>query len=174
MRNRRGFTLIELLVVIAIIGILATLVITQLAGAQVRARNANAKSDITQIGKAIGIELTNNAAMGDKYYNAVDTNGTATNLTANNAGTKWTALFNSDTGYNKLHINRSPSSAQVYRYSTDQVTPNETLTAGSTYYCISTSVSTASNVSDTGFYVNNGASGNSAGIAPTHTAGVCN
>ncbi|CAN5177507.1 hypothetical protein BH11PAT4_BH11PAT4_3220 [soil metagenome] len=50
---RKGFTLIELLVVIAIIGILATLVITQVSGAQIRARNSNAKSDVNQMGKAI-------------------------------------------------------------------------------------------------------------------------
>ena len=55
MQRRSGFTLIELLVVIAIIGILATLVITQLSGARVKARNSSAKSDITEAGKAVEV-----------------------------------------------------------------------------------------------------------------------
>ena len=55
MHRKHGFTLIELLVVIAIIGILATLVITQLSGARIKARNGNAKSDITEAGKAIEV-----------------------------------------------------------------------------------------------------------------------
>ena len=46
MHRQQGFTLIELLVVI---GILATLVITQLSGATVKARNTSAKSDIGEV-----------------------------------------------------------------------------------------------------------------------------
>jgi prepilin-type N-terminal cleavage/methylation domain-containing protein len=67
MHVKHGFTLIELLVVIAIIGPKA-LPITQLAGAQVRARNSNAKSDVTQIGKAIGVEQTNSTVLGGSTY----------------------------------------------------------------------------------------------------------
>ena len=55
LNRRRGFTLIELLVVIAIIGILATLVVTQLASARVKARNSSAKSDVTEAGKAVEV-----------------------------------------------------------------------------------------------------------------------
>ena len=53
MRKTRGFTLIELLVVIAIIGILATLVITQLAVARTKAHNATVQNDVSEAGKAI-------------------------------------------------------------------------------------------------------------------------
>jgi len=48
-----GFTLIELLVVISIIGILTTIVMVNVAGVRERARDAQRKSDISQIQKAL-------------------------------------------------------------------------------------------------------------------------
>ncbi len=48
-----GFTLIELLVVISIIGILSTLLMANVAGVRERARDAQRKSDINQIQKAL-------------------------------------------------------------------------------------------------------------------------
>jgi prepilin-type N-terminal cleavage/methylation domain-containing protein len=55
----KGFTLIEMLVVISIIGILATIVIANMAGVRERARDAQRKSDISQIQKAM--EMYKNA-----------------------------------------------------------------------------------------------------------------
>lgn len=49
----RGFTLIELLVVIAILGILTTLLISNVAGARERARDAERKSDLKEIKNAL-------------------------------------------------------------------------------------------------------------------------
>jgi len=48
-----GFTLIELLVVIAIIGVLSTLLLANFNSARSRARDAQRKSDVNQIQKAL-------------------------------------------------------------------------------------------------------------------------
>ena len=77
MHRQQGFTLIELLVVIAIIGILATLVITQLGGATTKARNANAQSDVVEAGKAIQVFSNDDAAGGS----VISTNGATSQIT---------------------------------------------------------------------------------------------
>ena len=51
--NKKGFTLIELLVVIAIIGMLSALLAPNFMGARERARDAQRKSDLKQIQKAL-------------------------------------------------------------------------------------------------------------------------
>jgi general secretion pathway protein G len=53
--NKKGFTLIELLVVIAIIGMLSALLVPNFMGARERARDAQRKSDLKQIQKALEI-----------------------------------------------------------------------------------------------------------------------
>lgn len=49
----KGFTLIELLVVISILGLLAGLIVSNMAGARERARDAQRKSDLKEIQKAL-------------------------------------------------------------------------------------------------------------------------
>ena len=55
-----GFTLIELLVVISIIGLLAGLVISNVAGVRERARDVERKTDLDQIKKALRMYYNDN------------------------------------------------------------------------------------------------------------------
>lgn len=51
--DKRGFTLIELLVVIAIIGLISTIVLTNLSAAREKARVAKAQAEISEIYRAL-------------------------------------------------------------------------------------------------------------------------
>jgi prepilin-type N-terminal cleavage/methylation domain-containing protein len=59
--KQRGFTLVELLVVISIIGVLATLILTNLNEARVRARDVAKKQRLSQLKTAL--QLYNNDFM---------------------------------------------------------------------------------------------------------------
>lgn len=50
---KKGFTLVELLVVIAIIGTLVTIALVSFRSSQARARDAQRKSDLKQVGSAL-------------------------------------------------------------------------------------------------------------------------
>jgi len=79
--KKSGFTLIELLVVIAILGILATVGLGSFQSSQMKGRDAQRKSDLSQIQKAL-----------EMYYND---NGkyplTAELQALLNSGSSWTA-----------------------------------------------------------------------------------
>jgi len=58
--QKSGFTLIELLVVISIIGILAALIMVNFNAARERARDAQRKSDLDQVKKALRMYYNDN------------------------------------------------------------------------------------------------------------------
>lgn len=58
-KRKFGFTLIELLVVVSIIGILTTIVAVNVAGVREKARDAQRKSDVSQIQKALEMYKNN-------------------------------------------------------------------------------------------------------------------
>ena len=71
--NKKGFTLIELLVVVVIIGILATIVMVNLNGAQERSRDAQRKKDITLIASALDLYYVDNKSYpSDKVIGVYD------------------------------------------------------------------------------------------------------
>lgn len=158
MQSRKGFTLIELLVVIAIIGILATIVTLQVAGAQVKSRNSRAQSDISQAGKAIELYKTNQETSG---LIAAD----VTELTADE-GDDFKAIFAgkevADTSYG-ISITKTPSADYTYKYLTD----NE---ATASKYCVGTNAKNVGSTTVTGFMVVDGASKDAAN-PPVFTAG---
>ena len=195
MRTQKGFTLIELLVVIAIIGILATLVITQVAGAQVRARNSNAQSDIAEAGK--GVEQWKTNQQSDNAYATANYNATTTSTVALNGAATPTipkvninaaaangvgaiALSGLFTGTEAAttygtNIAKTPSGSYTYGYITAGAT-----TAAATSYCVGTNLASGSGVNTTsGFAIVNGASlTTSNGAAAPYIAwvntGTCN
>ena len=191
-----GFTLIELLVVIAIIGILATLVITQVAGAQVRSRNARAQSDIAEAGKGVEqwkINQFSDNAYATANYNTTTTstvalNGSATptiskvNInfgTANGVGAiALSGLFTGTEGATAYGTNiaKTPSTSYTYGYITAGAT-----TAAASSYCVGTNLASGSGVNvATGFAIQNGSSlttiGGGSATAPYivwNTTGTC-
>lgn len=121
MYRKRGFTLIELLVVIAIIGILATLVITQLGSARTKARNATVKSDVTEAGKAVETFKANDSYPDLVIASRVAGGDTLANPSAGAILDIFTGVSNSTTQY-PLKLTKTPSSIYVYNYLTDTPT----------------------------------------------------
>lgn len=89
LRGRRGFTLIELLVVISIIGILASLIIVSVSGAQKKARDTKTKNNARSIATALSQYQLDQG----KFF--VDSTNAATviNVPANNLATALVPLY---------------------------------------------------------------------------------
>ncbi|MEZ0287040.1 MAG: type II secretion system protein [Candidatus Paceibacterota bacterium] len=182
MSFKRGFTLIELLLVIAIIGILATLIITQLSGAQAKSRNAAAKSDISQMGKGIESWMVTTTVAVERAANsrATTTNVPLTRINGTGAGATctvgvytqnatcggWASYFNSATGAYPVRISKTPSFAHTYGYASSVViapaapptVPFIASQVTSQNYCVGTSVTDSITAPDGAFYIKDGIS----------------
>ena len=117
-KKQRGFTLIELLVVIAIIGILTTLITSNLTQAQSRARDARRKTDLKVI--AQGLEM---------YYSQNNTYPANGGSAGQFAFTNATLTDSTGQVYIK-NIPKDPTNASNYEYfycvrATSASTPNK-------------------------------------------------
>lgn len=129
LKRNKGFTLIELLVVIAIIAILAVLIILNLSIARKKARDAQRKSDLSQI----QIALENYAD-----DNGVYPSGTSV---SNCAATSTTCIFAKSGPLGSIltkHIT-DPLSGRTYTYAP----------SGSTNYTLCATVEISSNANST-------------------------
>ena len=112
--NQKGFTLIELMIVVAIIGILAAIAIPNFLQYQLKAKTAEAKTNLG----AIRTSLEAFAAENDEYLTAASqpsgavANATSTKATWNAPGTSGFTLI----GY-------QPAGPVYYRYGIDSAVP---------------------------------------------------
>ena len=132
MHRQQGFTLIELLVVIAIIGILATLVITQLGGATTKARNSSARSDVAEGGKAITAFAQDDNASGNVIATAAAgmtlTGQAATTLTTYFNGAQLVVTGAVTTSRYALALVKTPSANYTYTYKAGNTAANDGVT----------------------------------------------
>ena len=132
MKNtKKGFTLIELLVVIAIIGILSAIGLVALNGAREKARDAQRKSDLSQMKTALILYSDDN---GSKFPTTVAGQGPPDKATygAANAGVWFSGVATQKVSGAYLSTElKPPSSFSTYNY--DANGPAATANSSTTY-----------------------------------------
>jgi prepilin-type N-terminal cleavage/methylation domain-containing protein len=114
---RRGFTLVELLVVMVIIGVLAVLGFSNFRAARLKARDAQRKSDLSQMRTSLEMYYTDNGAYPLSSGNYRIRGGGATCNTAVAWGATWSCGAAPATITYMDPLPADPVSSMAYRYS---------------------------------------------------------
>ncbi|MCX6806957.1 MAG: type II secretion system protein [Candidatus Berkelbacteria bacterium] len=127
-KSKKSFTLIELLVVIAIIGILAAMILVAVRGSRLKAQDAAAKGNLSQVKSALMRYYQDN----EKYISYADDGSGFPDMCANSSGStncKVSGMFstakggtNPDSGAALLdnYMNQNPDKNNEYFYAVSE------------------------------------------------------
>lgn len=115
--NKKGFTLIELLVVVAIIGILATIVLTSLASARAKARDAAIQAALSGARTTLEMENLDNGAypasndLDSIAHNAIESIEKNNGETGSNS---WAYATDGDNYYFSANLNAGNQDGNIF------------------------------------------------------------
>lgn len=148
--------------IISIIGVLASLIILQVTSSQIRARNARARSDLTQMAQVIESFRTDH---GEAVYKAIGPNSDNGGdcLAYTTETNHFTELFSATADFYSVSVKSTAGQGYIYCYRTTDVqstNPSQSpfhreLTGGLTGYLLTTTLNPSPDGSNIA-YVNNG------------------